>query len=382
MSPMSSRPLPTDRARWLRLLDSIDIPALTRRFLDAVRQAPDYSDPPIPWSRIAEDAEESFVGLVSALRQADQPTLEAIATHVGVTRARAGIPLTSLMTAIRLDFSLLWEELIALGDTEDMGILLRHAALVSETVETYVQQTQHAYLVEERRMAEEVDAVRRGLLTELLAGTTVEPARLERIADRLGVGVGWDYSVYAGLEESLQELRVEAVALERQGAQVLSTHTGSGLVIIVPHPPHTARVRLHRVERLSVGAVRDARGLSEVTRAAPLAMELAEALRPDETGCMTPARGWTRVVRQRLAGTSLREVVDLSPLLDGCGPVERASVEAAVRSYLRTGSIAETSTELFCHRNTVTNRLRRFQELTGIDLTIPDQAARAVIAFS
>ena len=203
MSPMSSRPLPTDRDRWLRLLDSIDIPALTRRFLDAVRQAPDYSDPPIPWSRIAEDARESFVGLVSALRQTDQPTLEAIATHVGVTRARAGIPLTSLMTAIRLDFSLLWEELIALGDTEDMGILLRHAALVSETVETYVQQTQHAYLVEERRMAEEVDAERRGLLTELLAGTTVEPARLERIADRLGVGVGWEYSVYAGLEESL-----------------------------------------------------------------------------------------------------------------------------------------------------------------------------------
>ena len=58
------------------------------------------------------------------------------------------------------------------------------------------------------------------------------------------------------------------------------------------------------------------------------------------------------------------------------------SVEEAVRSYLRTGNIAETARELFCHRNTVTNRLRRFHELTGIDLTVPEQAARAVVAFS
>ncbi|HRO30403.1 CdaR family transcriptional regulator [Citricoccus sp.] len=381
-SPMSSSPLPEDRDRWLRLLDSLDVDGLTRRFLDAVRQLPDYVNPPIPWSRVAEDAEESFLGLVSALRGTEHWVLEGIATQVGVTRARAGIPLTSLMSAIRLDFALLWEELVALGDVDDMGILLRHAALVSETVETYVQQTQHAYLVEERRMADEIDAERRGLLTELLAEPPVTPARLAQIAERLGVGVEWEYSVYASRDESLQQLRVEAAALERQGTQVLSTYTGSGLVVIVPHPPRTGRARLRRVDQLRVGAVGDVRGMSEVSRAVHLARELAEVLRPGEAGCMTPARGWTRVIRQRLAGTSLREVVDLSPLLAGCGPAERSSVESAVRSYLRTGSIAETSTELFCHRNTVTNRLRRFQELTGIDLTVPDQAARAVIAFS
>ena len=382
VSPMSSRPLPGDRDRWLRLLDSIDMLALTRRFLDAVRQAPDYDEPPLPWSRIAEDAEQSFVALVSALRGPGQPTLEAIATHVGVTRARAGIPLTSLMTAIRLDFTLLWEELISLGDTGDMGILLRHAALVSETVETYVQQTQHAYLLEERRMAEEVDAERRGLLTELLAGTTLTAARLEQIAERLGVGAEWAYSVYAGLEPVLQPLRVEAVALERQGSPVLHTYTGSGLVIIVPQPPRAGRARLERMDELPVGAVREVQGLAGVTRAAPLAVELAEVLEPGETGCMTATRGWARVLRRRWWGTSLHEVVDLSPGLAGCGPVERASVEEAVRSYLRTGNIAETARELFCHRNTVTNRLRRFHELTGIDLTVPAQAARAVVAFA
>src|SRR5699024_10909277 len=142
---------------------------------------------------------------------------------------------------------------------------------------------------------EEVDAERRGLLTELLAGTTLTPARLEQIAERLGVGADWAYSVYAGLEPVLQPLRVEAVALERQGTPALHTYTGSGLVLIVPHPPRAGRVRLDRMDELAVGAVREVPGLAGVTRAAPLAVELAEVLEPGETGCMTATRGWARV---------------------------------------------------------------------------------------
>ncbi|XTR51736.1 helix-turn-helix domain-containing protein [Pseudarthrobacter sp. So.54] len=40
------------------------------------------------------------------------------------------------------------------------------------------------------------------------------------------------------------------------------------------------------------------------------------------------------------------------------------------RSYGRTGSIKETSEELFCHRNTVVNRLHSLHEVIGLDLTV------------
>ena len=53
-----------------------------------------------------------------------------------------------------------------------------------------------------------------------------------------------------------------------------------------------------------------------------------------------------------------------------------------MRSYLATGSIAQSADQLFCHRNTLMNRLRRFTDLTGIDVTIPQQAARLVVAWS
>jgi DNA-binding PucR family transcriptional regulator len=53
-----------------------------------------------------------------------------------------------------------------------------------------------------------------------------------------------------------------------------------------------------------------------------------------------------------------------------------------VRNFLHTGNITTTAQELFCHRNTILNRLNRFQELTGIDLAVPAQAARLVVAWA
>ncbi|MGO3280856.1 MAG: helix-turn-helix domain-containing protein, partial [Brevibacterium aurantiacum] len=38
--------------------------------------------------------------------------------------------------------------------------------------------------------------------------------------------------------------------------------------------------------------------------------------------------------------------------------------------------------ELFCHRNTVANRLRRFADLTGVDPMIPAEAARLVVGWA
>ncbi|MCG2623954.1 helix-turn-helix domain-containing protein [Arthrobacter sp. I2-34] len=68
--------------------------------------------------------------------------------------------------------------------------------------------------------------------------------------------------------------------------------------------------------------------------------------------------------------------------LDRCTPHERERLLQVARSYARTGSIKETSEELYCHRNTVVNRLHSLQEVIGLDLTVPAQAARALVALS
>ena len=68
--------------------------------------------------------------------------------------------------------------------------------------------------------------------------------------------------------------------------------------------------------------------------------------------------------------------------LDRCTPLERQRLLQVARSYGRTGSIKETSEELFCHRNTVVNRLHSLHEVIGLDLTVPAEAARALVALS
>lgn len=379
---LHARPLPADRERWWALLDRLDLDSVTEDFLSEVRHLPDYHDPPIPWSQIMVDATASFQGLVSALRTGDDEQMESIATRVGVTRARAKVPLASLLTAIRLDFSLLWQELISVGQDDEVGILLRHASVVSETVEKYVQMTQHAFLLEERRMADDVASVRRGLVSELM---TIQPQSVERaqdVARQLEIGVDWEYTVFAAFDEQMAAARVEAATLERRGVSVLTAHHGSALVLIIAQDPSRSPEDLDSLLALRVGVVERVQGLTRLGAAVRMAEELATVFTPEEAGAMTPVRGWSRLVRLYLQQSPLAGVFNLDELLAGCGVAERLAVESTVRSFLATGSTAVTAQELYCHRNTVTNRLRRFTELTGIDLLVPDQAARAVIAFA
>jgi DNA-binding PucR family transcriptional regulator len=61
--------------------------------------------------------------------------------------------------------------------------------------------------------------------------------------------------------------------------------------------------------------------------------------------------------------------------------LERQRLLETVTTHLSQGSVARTAASLFCHRNTVLNRLSRFTELTGFDPTLPVDAASVVVAL-
>jgi DNA-binding PucR family transcriptional regulator len=61
---------------------------------------------------------------------------------------------------------------------------------------------------------------------------------------------------------------------------------------------------------------------------------------------------------------------------------ERARLLETVRVHLEgDGSLTTTARRLFRHRNTVLNHLRRFEELTGMDLSRPRDVTTAVLAL-
>ena len=130
-----------------------------------------------------------------------------------------------------------------------------------------------------------------------------------------------------------------------------------------------------------VGIAR-ADGLADLPRSAEAARSLARLFGRDKQGAMTWTRGWARFANRRLLAEGMPVIADVQTALERCGQAERARLEEAVRSYLRTGSVSESAALLFCHRNTIANRLRRFAELTGVDPLVPEDAARIVVGWA
>jgi hypothetical protein len=68
--------------------------------------------------------------------------------------------------------------------------------------------------------------------------------------------------------------------------------------------------------------------------------------------------------------------------LDGARSQERERLLETVQAYVEgSGSVTSTARALFRHRNTVLNHLRRFEELTGLDLSRPRDAATTMLAL-
>nr|WP_255426956.1 helix-turn-helix domain-containing protein [Pseudonocardia sp. C8] len=87
---------------------------------------------------------------------------------------------------------------------------------------------------------------------------------------------------------------------------------------------------------------------------------------------------WPLVARRALddhAGLAAR----LLSGLEAARPDEVELLRGTALTYLDSGSVTEAAAALYCHRNTVLNRLRRFERLTGLDLTRPRDAALAVV---
>lgn len=379
-----------DTGRWHALLDQLDVGRLSDTFLERVLRIEDYASSTLPASEIRRTASASFEALIGSLRHdADVLAMEEArlrqAVDVGVSRARAEIPIESLMTAIRLDFSVLWAELTRLAADDDAALLVRHTETVWHVVDSYASQTQATYVAERQRMLSEASSVRQGYVAAVFGQDRPGPEMLARIAAEIGVPEDGPLGVAVALGEDAPALRVAVALAARAGGHVLTHPLADGLIAFWPvdgKPGSPATETTERLRGSRCGLVERTAGLAGLTVAARFARELAAVAEDADVGALTLERSWTRIARLRLAEAGMSVASDVEEALDRCGRVERERLVAAVTTYLATGSVAESTRRLFCHRNTLMNRLGRFAELTGIDVTVPNQAARLVVAWS
>ncbi|MCI9889032.1 helix-turn-helix domain-containing protein [Micrococcales bacterium 31B] len=366
-------------SRWDHLLERLDgrIDHMAQVFLNQVGDLPDYRDGRVAEADLRRTATGTFTMLVEALRSGGQDAedhLLAAATDLGPRRARAGIPLDSLLSAVRLDFTIAWAELMDLAGTRDAAVLAQHALDVWHVVDRYTQRLHEHYLEERVQMAQEESGARHEFVARLFAPEPLSAADLARIGTALALNPTATLQVAAGTGATATTLRALVTRARRRPPVDLYEAAGHVYVLGRDLGPH--------VNGVACGLVRDVPGLAGVRPAAALAAALARVATERDTAPLDVTTAWHLLARAELTRAGLDLGAYLDRALAACREPERERLVETARTYLATGSVSDTAATLFCHRNTILNRMARFTQLTGLDLTVPAQAARVHVAWS
>lgn len=370
--------------RWLALISKLDVHRLVDRFISQLREVPGYNPGPLPAAEVARSARVTIETLIAQMRGAHPGTGDSSAADLGTARARAGVPIASLMSAIRLDFTVIWEHLVQVATDADASLIVRYTSTIVDVVDSYAMQVQRAYVAELHRLQSEATSVKQRYIAELFQDTPPSSERLTLIAESLSVPTDCGLDVIAAVGENIDEVQIFLAGVARKGLLIHTHHLDNSLISFFRLDQLSEFHRKDMVQGfngLRIGMVVAHHGLAEVRTAAITARELAHLHEDDWHGSVTWSEGWARVARQALHTQGHAIVEDVNGVLEHCSSSERERMLAAVASFLRTGSIGACAAELSCHRNTVTNRLRRFAELTGVDPLVPSQAARLVVGW-
>lgn len=312
--------------------------------------------------------------------------------EIGAERAESGLPLDALQHAFRLGGALVWRGLVeetARSRPDDVQLLVHVAADVWNFVDEHCIVVADSYRRAERRIAWRRENRLRLAAAALLDGAT-RIADLPEVAEALGLPEQGRYAVaLVTPPDRAPADRTGAGTPWRPdappGLRVL-WHPGpegdQGIVLLGDHDPGRLLrdVTVPPGVRIGIGsavdglaAVGDARRLAETALRCCPATGGASVL----DACLPDAL----VVSSPVLGAALADQV-LGPLrrLD---PADRDVLLDTLTVWLDCdGSAQRASTRLYCHRNTVLNRLRRCEQLTGRSLARPTDLAELSLALA
>lgn len=362
---------------WREILERLfhDHGALVDDFLERLQGSGSYRDVSISDADLRLAASETLELLIRRLAGLPlSAQLQAAPERLGIRRARQGVLREALMDAVRLDFRVLWAGLVrASGDTS-AELLVRYAEHVLSTVEQYSGDVQAAFLDEQAALARDSRAQVDQAVTRLLhAGAQVQEVAGE-VADILRLPLHGTFEV-AFVASAAVSARRQSRGAGRERF-VVTADLDEGTVFI-RRQDHAAPWN-PEVTDAGGGLVRAVAGIAGLPEAIVLAARLAHHA---PSGQLVEQEDvWLAVLRDE-AGEALPLIVGTAAALAEVDDELRRRLLDTVLLYCTTGSIKQTAERLFCHRNTIINRLRQFQEITDCDVTVPLQAARVLVAF-
>ncbi|MEV6247442.1 helix-turn-helix domain-containing protein [Streptomyces sp. NPDC051742] len=369
-----------------------DIDRLTDRAVDDIRAHSGTYASGAPVTRedlweICRDnllrALEDFGGL-----EATGGDFEWAARETGRRRAEQGVPLDTVLQAYRRGGRVLWQVMAehlrvrAGRESDSRDVELDMASGVWETIDRYSVAMADAYRIAQLELQSRQDTRRVALFEALLDGRADDPAVASAAAAALGVPAVDRYVVVVAAQDPAAPPHPSPV-LEAQGMWSFWRPRSGRYAGIVRLPRRDAPAgrpaapgRGDEATRALLAALRERTGatagispeferLSQAGRALRLAEQTLRTLR---AGSGEVAVFDDRLAQVLLSGrTDIAErivTVHLGPVLATGG--ERAALLTTLRVWLDHGCSASRAAErLYCHRNTVLNRIGRIAELTG-----------------
>ncbi|MFE7028724.1 PucR family transcriptional regulator [Streptomyces sp. NPDC057621] len=372
-----------------------NLPELTDRLVAALRERePAYrstleSDPVGTWQEVHRSLRHSVSSLLDP-RNARDAALRC-SWKIGASRAEQGLPLDALLHAFRLGGSLIWQSLVeetSRTAPEDVRLLVHVAADVWNFVDEHCTLVADVYRKVERQHAWRQEHRVRLLTAALLDGTS-RIADVAETAEALDLPEQGRYAVIA-VAGGRQAGRTSVPgAVVPAGARVY-WHTGVEvdhcIVLVGDGDPDAeqdeATVGLTAPAGTRVGVGPVVAGLAAVGDARRLA-DMALSMCADDGGTVRLAEQLPAALVMscpELGGALAARV--LGPLLR-LEPSDRDILLDTLAAWLDCdGSAQRASARLYCHRNTVLNRLKRCEQLTGRSLARPADMVEFSLALT
>lgn len=287
----------------------------------------------------------------------------------GETRARQGITSDEMLTAWRLGLEVTRQEAHAIADDLDLGkdVLLEFIEATLRWGDVGMLATASAHREAEFELARNEQHHRANLVRGVLFGT-LSPAEVRVQASGYGLDLSAVYHAVRTRPADLTVREIERKLGVADGAgprRGLAALVDGDLVGFVQAPmPQPAGITI------GVGPPTALHELANSFRLATRAFEGATAIGAEGIVAIGGLGLWPAVIADRDVGDELlRRIVD--PVL-AHGRTGEALLETVTRYLANDLRLEVTADELFLHVNTVRYRLRRFEELSGMNLRCVD----------
>ena len=363
-------PLSTIASAWLP-----DVDVLTDRLVTAVfTDHPAWTDyRSVPPEDLRDGCRRYLTRVLQLLAngKAGQGDDDPVAGPIGRQRAEQGVPLEVMLRTFRLGGRVVWEALLERTDGVTPADLGAAATAMWTVVDGLSSALSTSYRRAEAEQLRRDDQRRHALLEELVAGGTTG----QRVADQLDLPLGGGYLVVvADLEPdgtaALPSPQTALTALSVRSVWHVHTDTLVGLVPLEGHDAQFVLTRLRSLVRGRAAAATTADGLTGVAAAHRLAV-LALGTLPRGTAALVRIEDrYPEALLLRSPELRRRLVEDwLGPVLR-LPPRERDLLLETLTAWLEADRSAGVAAErLYCHRNTVLNRLQRAAAIVGHPLT-------------